>query len=354
MKVAITADVHLKKRAQTPERWHALNQILKQAKKKQIKALIIAGDLFDAQFRNYSQFDNLCSKKDYQQIKVHIIPGNHDPLIKQDNFTADNIIVYEQPELVSFQDKKIFFVPYSAEQTMGSVLAVNQEKLQGSWILIGHGNWEKSIQSQNPIEPGVYMPLTRKTLQDYQPALTVLGHIHKPMDNGGFNVFYPGSPCGLEITETGRRSYLIINLNNFEVKRKRLENEVIYFDEQVVVYPMEDEKKYWQEQTAKMKEHWDLDKKEAAKTFVRIKISGYTSDKRGLKKYFADQFKDFQGWKDEKIVVDQLGSADNYELLKISEQVSEKINQLELPDKTAEPAKQEILEQAIKTIYQVD
>ena len=47
MKIAVTADLHLKSREECPERWNALENIINQMLAEDIKILIIAGDLFN-------------------------------------------------------------------------------------------------------------------------------------------------------------------------------------------------------------------------------------------------------------------------------------------------------------------
>ncbi len=355
MKLAITADTHLKRRDETPERWNALEDILEKLFKKEIKNLIIAGDLFDAEAHNYTEFDKLCQKKKFQSINLHIIPGNHDKGLKKVNFTADNIEIYENPTIKSFSqtNKKILLVPYTEEKSMGSILAEYTDKLSGTWILIGHANWAETIRSVNPTEPGVYMPLSRSILKAYQPGITVLGHIHKPIDEKNFNVYYPGSPCGTDITETGKRTFLILDLKNFQTKRIPVHTDILFFDEEIVVYPMEKEKEHWEEEIRKIKKSWDLQKEEKKKTVIRIKVSGYTSDKRRLKNFFEKEFAKFSGWKKHKFDLSNLNSSDNYELLKISERVSEKIAKLDLQQNDFEPNRKQILSEAIKTIYKI-
>ncbi len=355
MKIAITADVHLKEKEETPERWNALTDILNQLKKQGITNLIIAGDLFDADYHNYAQFDALCSNNNFKDISLHIIPGNHDPALKRANFTAPNIQIYENPTLLNFNQEKhnFFLVPYQQEKTMGDVLAKHKNKLEGSWILVGHGNWSGTIQSPNPVEPGIYMPLSKNNLKTYHPAATILGHIHKQIKESDYNLNYPGSPCGLDITETGERTFLTLDLTNLQLERIPVKTAVLFFDEDLIVYPVEKEDHFWEEKIQELKKLWDLEQGTEKNTVIRIKVRGYTADKRGLKKYFEKSFAEFSGWKGKKFDFSELSSSDNYELLKISEQVSERIRNLNLPEKEREPTKQEILSSAVKTIYQV-
>ena len=76
MKVAVTADVHLRTRLDHPERYNALENIFEQIEAEGIHTLIIAGDLFDKDFCTYVQFERLC--RAHPSVHVHIIPGNHD------------------------------------------------------------------------------------------------------------------------------------------------------------------------------------------------------------------------------------------------------------------------------------
>ena len=78
MQVAVTADLHLTQRKKHPERFHALEDILDQCIAGGIRHLIIAGDLFDAESQNYSEFGDLVKKAEYKGIRLLIIPGNHD------------------------------------------------------------------------------------------------------------------------------------------------------------------------------------------------------------------------------------------------------------------------------------
>jgi len=60
MKIAITADLHLTSRQQRPDRFAALKNIFVQLHTLQIDTLIIAGDLHDATYDNFSEFEALC------------------------------------------------------------------------------------------------------------------------------------------------------------------------------------------------------------------------------------------------------------------------------------------------------
>ena len=54
----------------------------------------MAGDTFDKNVQDYSDFDELCSRRKFANLEISVIPGNHDPLLSQKNLTSSNVNVY--------------------------------------------------------------------------------------------------------------------------------------------------------------------------------------------------------------------------------------------------------------------
>lgn len=276
MKLAITADVHLKTKSETPERFNALENIFQQIKQKQINTLIIAGDLFDKEFFNYSEFDSLCRK--YEEIQIIIIPGNHDYQIEKRFFTSSNIEIIRNKEIKEISGLYVLFIPYEPASSIDEALAEigHHKKLPERWILIGHGDYITGNRELNPYEPGFYMPLTFKSISRYTPLKAILGHIHKPSEFG--KVIYPGSPCGLDITETGKKSFLVYDTNSNCLERVFVQTEKIYFVESLLMLPFEKETEYLTIKINKMIESWQLTKDELKKVVLRLSLKGYTKD----------------------------------------------------------------------------
>ena len=67
MRIALTADNHLADKNKYPERYAALEDILRRVKAGKVRDLFVAGDLFDKEFRNYKDFEALCKK--YPEIQ---------------------------------------------------------------------------------------------------------------------------------------------------------------------------------------------------------------------------------------------------------------------------------------------
>jgi len=204
MKIAVTADLHLRKREDHPERYNALENIIEQTEAENIKTLIIAGDLFDKDSRNYSDFENLCKK--HKSVQLHIIPGNHDPDISGKSIVGDNIHIYSTPTIKEAGSTRFLFIPYEAKSNMGEKIAEWKKEIQEKqWVLFAHGDYYGGVRQLNPLEPGIYMPLSRKDLEMFKPQVVFLGHIHKRLTLQ--NVHYAGSPCAMDISETGKRKF---------------------------------------------------------------------------------------------------------------------------------------------------
>ena len=215
MKIAITADFHFTSRTEHPERFSALEFILTQMQDAGQEILIIAGDLFDISLHNYAEFDSVC--KAHPKIYFLIVPGNHDPDISSRQIVSLNVHIFTHPEVLRLEPEGLpfLFMPYEKNKTIGERIAeFAPHSPLDHWVLIAHGDYLEVIRDVQFQEDGLYMPLTRKDLITFRPAKVFLGHIHAPMDKDP--VYYTGSPCGLDITEAGRRRYLIYDLTKAE------------------------------------------------------------------------------------------------------------------------------------------
>ncbi len=346
MQIAITADLHLREKERHPERYNALENIYKQCRDKGIHALIIAGDLFDAESPNYSDFDKLLSQ--YSDIQTYVIPGNHDPGLKQNLFAAGNLTVYTEPTIQSFDDADFLFIPYFADRSMGELIASHKNKLGDKWVLISHGDYLGGSRETNPYEPGTYMPVNRKDLEYYNPSRVILGHIHKYYDTG--RLYYTGSPCAMDINETGKRRFLIINSETFSVRSQIVDTEKIYFNETLTVLPVKDEWNYVKEQLNRLLQRWSLDEEDKNKATLRIRVKGFTTDRKKLHDYIRDILKDFSFYKNEGPDLSGVSVAEDPELTGFMEEVKNKIMQLEWDEEDTYTRKEDILQEALKII----
>ncbi len=347
MKVAITADAHLTSYEETIERYNALRDIFRQADASNLDAVLICGDLFDKDFYNYSDFEKLTA--DFPKLNIWILPGNHDLGVSSRSLVGKNLRIFEEPTIMK-DDLSFLLVPYQSETTMGEVIASQMKSLMPKqWVLFGHGDWLDGIRTPNPLEPGTYMSLTRKDLESYQPAKVFLGHIHSPSDSP---IYYPGSPCGIDITETGNRSFLVFDTKTLNVDRRLIHTDFIYQIINLIILPVEDEVTYLQRLIAYEKEKWKTNNNDIAHIKIRVKVQGYTKDKGALNTLLLDEFKGFAFYKNESPDLSQVNSTIDLNRIKIAEKVKESIDLLELNPSPDEPEKDQILMESLKLIFE--
>ena len=346
MKIALTGDVHLRGKDEYPERFRALENIYSQAREKGINQVIIAGDLFDAESQNYKDFDNLL--KEYEDIGTHVIPGNHDHGIRQNLFAAQNLTVYSEPALVEMDSLQILFLPYHPDKSMGEMIASQKDQLDKNWLLIGHGDYLGSRRETNPYEPGTYMPLNRDDINRYQPGKVILGHIHRYYNTG--KLFYTGSPCGMDINETGKRRFLSLDTDTLSITGHTVETDYIYFNESLMVLPLPNEWEYVRQQIRDIIQKWNLSEKDKEKTVIRITGRGYTTNKQELHDLILKEFGDYRFYNDEGPELDRVNVAEDPELMNFIEQVKQRIYDLNWDEEKNFTTKEDILEEALKLI----
>ena len=351
MKIAVTADVHLTNREAHPERVHALQSIIKTMKEEKCQHLIIAGDLFDADYRNYSEFDEFCQK--HKDMTFLIIPGNHDAQLRGSSFAASNIRIFEEPELVALDlmSRPILFIPYLRDKSMGQIIVQYTEQLiNQEWVLVGHGDWIEGMREVNPVEPGIYMPLTRVDFQACPPICGILGHIHKSLNTGP--VYYPGSPCPMHINETGKRQILMLDSESGQVKPVPITSDILYFRAELVILPLKNEQEYIEKQINAMAASWQLDEEAKKKTRIRVVVTGYSANKKALDQMIRAAFKGFAFLeKDAGPDLSEVYDANDAELAEIAERTASAVARLPLEEMGQAPSREEILMHALHTIY---
>ena len=350
MKIAVTADVHLAEKGQHPERYNALKNILEQLETERIEILIIAGDLFDKGMQNYTEFEDIC--RQYSNIKFHIIPGNHDPEISSKAIVGSNVTIYTNPEIAELDNIQFLFIPYSKKVNMGEKIAECSDELSkvaGQWVLIGHGDYLGSGTGSNLYEPGTYMPLNRKDIQEFKPAQVILGHIH--ISSNREKVCYTGSPCGLNINETGRRSFAVYDTTDNSLTCRTIDTDIIYFKKNFLIIPEKDE---IQKLTAKIDEcinEWNLSPGEISKVQLRITATGYSSDRTAVLETLTEGFNEFSFYKDELPEIEFSEESDNEQLEAIARSACKLIDELDWGYGGDEPEKDEVIEAALRVIY---
>lgn len=348
MNIGITADVHLRGGGEHPERYHALEDILKQLREREIPVLAVAGDLFDENVRDYAAFEALCAA--YPEIALHVIPGNHDPAISDADITADNVRVYTEPAVRTFDDMPFLFLPYRRGSQPGEAIAAHLDQREGRrWVLVSHCDYCGGTREVNPLEPGVYMPLSRKDLEQAKPETVFLGHIHKPVVAD--TVRYAGSPCGLDITETGRRGFLVYDTAARRVERLTVTTDLLFFDERFLVIPRDDETRRLEAAIAGRIESWNITPAEYPKVRLRVVASGYAIDRNAVKKTIERGFEAFTFHDSAGPDLGELRVSRDPQRANIAERARDLVKSLGWPYGGDEPSRDEVVLRAMALVY---
>jgi DNA repair exonuclease SbcCD nuclease subunit len=345
MKIAITADCHLN--SNYPERSEVLKKIFEEIKSRKINTLFILGDLFDKAQQNYSEFDALL--RDFSDIEVYLIPGNHDYNVSQAHFVSPNLEVITEPKFISFNDKNFLFIPYKSGKTLDEIIAEQLYKKEERIFLLSHGDYISAYYYHpNPYEKDkIYMPLSSSTIEKFKLEKVFLGHIHKPSEYG--KVLYPGSPCPVDPTETGKRSFLIFDTENFECERIFIDTPYIYFKAEILVYPVDNGLELLEKNLESLISSWDIPAENIKKVKLYLSFTGYFHNKSKLKQkveeFFNNRNIEIKELNlDDVLVPDQDESFENrkrlFEMVINKSKIPEKVDEIRLYE---DEIKQEIL-----------
>lgn len=226
MKILHTADFHL----QTAEgpRWQALEEVVEEARNREVDYLTIAGDLFDSDADAEALRPRIRELFREAPFQTLVIPGNHDArsysagfyfgegvrLLADQNW-LENLI--ERPEAV------LIGVPFAelGARELHHRLRALDESLPDDRprILLYHGELLDASFDRGafgPEETGRYMPSRLSFFREAGFDYVLAGHFHSNFDvralgPGGFFV-YPGSPAAVTRREVGVRKAALIEV----------------------------------------------------------------------------------------------------------------------------------------------
>lgn len=191
----------------------AFKKIIEYIKTNQIDYFFICGDLYEHEYVKQSTIEFINHLfKEIPHTKVYIVPGNHDPKIKNSYYTkykwAQNVHIFgENIEKISEDKVDIYgfgFENFYMKNTkIDKVRMESPEKIN---ILLTHAQ----LDSIND-EEKMYNPISKKQLENLNFDYIALGHIHKPwyQEKENQNIIYPGSPISLGFDELGSHGMIV-------------------------------------------------------------------------------------------------------------------------------------------------
>lgn len=222
MKILHTADLHLNEK--NDRRWKAFEELVSLARREEVAALVIAGDLFDqdvAAENMRSRLRALLAPGTFQTI---ILPGNHDcKAFRSGLYFGENVfVISDWREPVCLGNTDLWGLPH-AEISSGDLAARLREMalLMDSArenILLFHGELLDTFFA--PLDAGEEgtrrcMPARLSFFEPLPVRYVLAGHFHSryaawQIENGGLFI-YPGSPVAVTRRETGRRKVNLVD-----------------------------------------------------------------------------------------------------------------------------------------------
>lgn len=218
------------------EQRKVMKDIVEYIKKENIPYFFIAGDLYEQDYIRKSTIEYINSLfKEIENTKIFIVPGNHDPYIKnsfyqQYKWNSNVHIFTENIECVQDENVNIYgygFNDFYMKKRCENIDIKDASKIN---ILITHGNLDNGAEENKE-----YNPLNSKELKDLKLDYVALGHIHKTSYNDYENqkIVYPGSPVSIGFDELGKRGFIVgeIEETTRKLNIKFIETEAKTFEE---------------------------------------------------------------------------------------------------------------------------
>ncbi len=354
MTIAITADLHLTSRAEHPQRFDTLEDVLDQLLSAGVETLVIAGDLFDQNRRDVHEFEDLVRRPEYRALHMVILPGNHDAQLTQASFSLANLLVIEHPRLIWLEEGGLpfFFLPYKAGESAGARLVPFRSQLPpDGWFLVSHGDYTSGPAVPNPFEPGIYMPLTRADVASFQPVRVFLGHTHLPFQSE--RVISPGSPAAVDISETGRRGFWLVDPQRDVLDRQFIQRGPIYMKEDFLIIPSGDESSALREDILRRVLSWGFSVEERRRVNLQAVFNGCAADRSALRTAVLEALGDIRLYPDGEPDFSHVLYEDDPALAAAAALALGKAAALELNETSAVPDAAEINRAVLQLIYGV-
>lgn len=214
------------------EQRNIFKKIIKYIENNQIEYLFISGDLYEHQYVRESTIIYINDLfKTIPSTKVFIVPGNHDPFLKNSYYNKfnwnDNVKIFTS-KVERIEEKEFDLYAYGFEDfTMSksyidNIEIINKNKIN---ILLTHSSIDGAGQERE------YNPITKKALNESEFEYIALGHIHKPYYKEEKKIVYPGSTMSLGFDEPEEHGIIVGEI----LENKNINIEFVKLDEKKFV-----------------------------------------------------------------------------------------------------------------------
>ncbi|HQQ68694.1 MAG TPA: DNA repair exonuclease [Alicycliphilus sp.] len=211
----------------------ALERLVDGAIEEQVDFMVIAGDLYDGDWKDYSTglfFVRQMGRLRQAGIAVYLLYGNHDAEseVTLSLQLPDNVQVFSARGAQTIQLDALRVAlhgqSFKRAATTDNLVPGYPAPVPG-WFNIGvlHTALEGNAQHAN------YAPCSRAELQAKGYQYWALGHVHShALEQGDVTIAYPGNLQGRHIRETGAHGALLVSVHDGQVADvQRLEVDVL-------------------------------------------------------------------------------------------------------------------------------
>ena len=199
------------------EQRNAFRKVIEYIKENNIDYLFIAGDLYEENDVRKSTIEFI--NDEFEKIpttKVIIVPGNHDPFIKNSYYDKfefnENVYIFkEKIEVYEDDNIRIYGVGFTDFYMNDNPLKdLKIEKDLKTTILISHSD-VNGVQDKNGFS---YNPILLSKLKELDFDYAALGHIHNIDFIPNEKISYSGSTISLGFDELGQHGVIVGELEN--------------------------------------------------------------------------------------------------------------------------------------------
>ena len=201
------------------EQRKVLKEIKEYIKQNRIEYLFICGDLYEQEYVKRSTIEYINQQfSEIPQTQIYIVPGNHDPYLKNSYYNQynwnNNVHIFTN-ELQKIDNGNIHIYGYGFRSFYMEESLINQIQIKEKEeinILLTHA----SIDSTTDATYNQYNPMPKNELKKLGFNYIALGHIHKPYYNEEEKqtIIYPGSTISLGFDELGKHGMVVGEIDN--------------------------------------------------------------------------------------------------------------------------------------------
>jgi exonuclease SbcD len=213
----------------------ALRSLVDKAIEEQVHFLVIAGDLYDGDWRDHNTgifFSQQMGRLMRARIRVFVVWGNHDAESEMTRQLTlpENVTVFGSREAQSYRLEELGVVLHGrsfGERAVVDNIALHYPPAVSGYYNIGvlHTALEGYVAHAS------YAPCTRAELHAKGYDYWALGHVHEYQQwEERSTIVFPGNLQGRSVRETGRRGAVLVTVDQGRTQVERLYMDVLRWE----------------------------------------------------------------------------------------------------------------------------